>query len=188
MGNSRTRAIPLVVLALVAVVAGGTLGWARRPPAPRTGELSSASTTSVAASADDIAVHVAGWVTSPGVVSLPSGAIVADAVAAAGGLLPDAATESLNLAAPVNEGEQIVVPGPGSAPGQTASDDGDGLVSLNQGTTSDLETLPGVGPVLAERIVAFREEHGRFETVEDLLEVPGIGEAKLASLRDLVKP
>lgn len=187
MGNHRIRVAPLVVLAVVAVVLGGTLGWVRRPPASLTGETS-AQSTDTRATTDFIAVHVAGWVVSPGVVSLPAGAIVADAVAAAGGLLPAAATESLNLAAPVSEGEQVVVPGPESVPGHIASEPGDGLISLNQAPASDLDTLPGVGPVLAERIVAFREENGRFEVVEDLLEVPGIGEAKLASLRDLVKP
>lgn len=187
MGNGHTRAMSLVVLAVIAVAVGGTLGWIRRAPAPEAPDALEKSTDTPATTAA-VAVHVAGWVVSPGVVSLPPGALVADAVAAAGGLLPDAATESLNLAAPVSEGEQIVVPGPRSASPGTAAQDHGGLVSLNRASASDLETLPGVGPVLAERIVAFREENGRFETVEDLLEVPGIGEAKLASLRDLVKP
>lgn len=134
-----------------------------------------------------VEVHVAGWVVSPGVVTVDDGAIVAEAVAAAGGLRSGANSGSLNLAAPVRAGDQIVVPGPesGSANGGNASD---GLVSLNGATASELETLPGVGPVLAERIVAYREDHGRFETVEDLLDVPGIGESKLASIRDLVRP
>ena len=187
MGNDRIRAVPLVVMVVVAVAAGGTVGWVRRPPSPHVG-ISAVEAPSTPATTDAITVHVAGWVTSPGVVSLPAGAIAADAVAAAGGLLPGAATESLNLAAPVNDGDHVVVPGPEGATGQGASGGVDGLISLNEGTVSDLETLPGVGPVLADRIVAFREENGRFETVEDLLEVPGIGEAKLASLRDLVRP
>lgn len=187
MGKDRIRAAPFVVLAVVAVVVGGALGWVRRPAPPATSDTSLPS-AATDVPRQEISAHVAGWVRSPGVVSLPPGAIVADAVAAAGGLLPEAATEALNLAAPVNEGEQILVPGPESAPGQMSPEGGDELISLNQGTVSDLETLPGVGPVLAERIVVFREENGRFETVDDLLEVPGIGEAKLASLRDLVRP
>jgi competence protein ComEA len=114
---------------------------------------------------------------------------VADAVAAAGGLLPGAATTGVNLAAPLSDGEQVVIPGPeGGEPGSgVATGRGDdGKVHLNRATAGDLETLPGVGPVLAERIIEYREQHGPFTTVEDLLDVPGIGEAKLAALRDRV--
>jgi competence protein ComEA len=134
-----------------------------------------------------VEVHVAGWVVSPGVVTVDEGAIVAEAVEAAGGLRPGANSGSLNLAAPVGAGDQIVVPGPD---GVLEGDGGtsDGLVSLSRATASELETLPGVGPVLAKRIVAYREEHGPLESVEDLLDVPGIGESKLASIRDLVRP
>lgn len=132
----------------------------------------------------EIQVHVAGWVRSPGVVRLAEGAIVAEAVEAAGGLLPEATTESINLAAKVTDGDQIFVAGPGKEPqGQRQ----DGRVAVNSAGATELESLPGVGPVLAERIVAFRDEHGPFEAVEDLLDVPGIGEAKLSSLRDLVR-
>lgn len=186
MGKDRNRAVPLVLLAVVAVVLGGTVGWARRPPAPQL-EGSATTGTSILET-ETIEVHVAGWVLSPGVVTLPAEAMVADAVAAAGGLLPGASTGAVNLAAPVGDGDQIVVPGPGGAADSSSAVGDTGLLSLNQATVSDLETLPGVGPVLAERIVAYREDHGRFETVEDLLEVPGIGEAKLASIRDLVQP
>lgn len=130
-------------------------------------------------------VHVAGWVESPGVVSLAPGAIVADAIAAAGGMLPGALSEQINLAAEVIPGEQIVVPGPDSSAVGSASTD---VISLNNASATELESLPGVGPVLAERIVSFRQSNGRYRTVEDLLQVPGIGEAKLASIRDLVRP
>ena len=144
-------------------------------------EAPSVTRTSVST---EIQVHVAGWVGSPGVVRLAEGSIVAQAVEAAGGLLPEASADSINLAAKVTDGDQIFVPGPGTdaqAPQQ------DGRVAVNRASASELESLPGVGPVLAERIVAFRDEHGPFEVVEDLLDVPGIGEAKLSSLRDLVR-
>ncbi len=110
--------------------------------------------------------------------------LVADAVAAAGGFRSGGRTDLINLAAPVQEGEQILVPGP-----DVASDglETDGLIPLNRATVADLEALPGVGPVLAERIESFREANGPFGQVEDLLQVPGIGEAKLASIRDLVR-
>jgi competence protein ComEA len=186
MGKGWNRAVPLVVFGVIAVIIGGSVGWLRRPSAPQL--AGSLPTTTLVEDRETIAVHVAGWVVSPGVVTLTPEAIVADAVAAAGGLLPGASTGALNLAAPVGDGDQVVVPGPG-ADDELSDPGGDtGPISINQATASDLETLPGLGPVLAERIIAFREDNGPFETVEDLLEVPGIGEAKLASLRDLVKP
>ena len=131
-----------------------------------------------------IDVHVAGWVRSPGVVQLPEGSIVADAVEAAGGLRIGASANTLNLAAPLTGGDQVYVPGPDqelSAPVE------DGRIAVNRATASDLEKLPGVGPVLAERIVAYRDANGPFQQVEDLLDVPGIGESKLASMRDVVR-
>lgn len=113
---------------------------------------------------------------------------MADAIAAAGGLRPGAETSAVNLAAPLRDGEQIVIPGPASSGpvpgGGSSATDSEGRVRINLATSIELETLPGVGPVLAARIIEFREERGPFTTVEDLLDVPGIGEAKLASLRD----
>jgi competence protein ComEA len=168
----------LLAVVILGVVAGAGMGWVeRRPEAPLPITAVTAESVSL------LRVHVAGWVMSPGVVEIPDGSIVADAVAAAGGLRPGASAEGINLAASLRSGDQILVPGPGeSVPGS-----GDGRISLNRATASELEALPGVGPVLAERIVAYRSQNGPFTEVEDLLDVPGIGEAILASLRDLVK-
>jgi competence protein ComEA len=132
-------------------------------------------------------VHVSGWVVSPGVVEIPEGSIVADAVTAAGGARSGAGLEAINLAAPVMAGDQVVVPGPGevNVTGSVAGTS-DGHISLNGADATQLQDLPGVGTVLAERIVAYRDANGPFQTVEDLLDVPGIGEAKLAAMRDLV--
>jgi competence protein ComEA len=117
---------------------------------------------------------------------LPADSRVADAVAAAGGALGSADLQLLNLAAPVADGEQVIVPrsgGTGSTPtARPAADEGE--VNLNQADVTELEELPGVGPVLAERIVAHREANGPFGSIEDLLDVPGIGEGRLATLRD----
>ena len=133
-----------------------------------------------------ITVHVAGAVAVPGLVTLPPDARVADAVAAAGGMRADANPASLNLAAPVADGQLVTVPVPGEAP---ADAPGDGRLRLNDAGVADLESLPGIGPVTAQRIIDHRAESGPFAVVEDLLDVPGIGEAKLASLRDyLVVP
>lgn len=176
-----SRSAFLAVLGAICIALGVGLGSIA--PASRQPEIDDATGTPTSAH-KLIQVHVAGWVRAPGVVVLPEGSIVADAVEAAGGLLPEAVGGTLNLAARIADGDQVFVSGPGS------SADGipeDGRVALNRATAADLEGLPGVGPVLAQRIVTYREENGHFREVEDLLGVPGIGESKLASLRDLVR-
>ena len=170
----------IAVTAIAAVLAGAGLGASSRPPGDTTGlpRLTTTVTRSL------IDVHVAGWVRSPGVVQLPEGSIVADAIEAAGGFRAGASAHTLNLAAPLIGGDQVYVSGPGEQlPGPVE----DGKVAVNRATASDLEKLPGVGPVLAERIVAYRDANGPFQEVEDLLDVPGIGESKLASMRDMVR-
>lgn len=149
----------------------------------RTGPTATPTPTS-SGTLSQMAIHVAGWVVSPGVVTVSEGSLVADVIASAGGLKVGARSDLINLAALVQDGEQVLVPGP-----EVVGDgsETDGLISLNRAAASELEGLPGVGPVLAERIEAFRETNGPFGQVEDLLQVPGIGEAKLASIRDLVR-
>lgn len=184
MGENLNRAAFIALVTGLAVAIGAGVGLVRRPPDATT-VATIAPQVSVVSAVD---VHVAGWVISPGVVSVAQGSIVADAVEAAGGMRPGAQSGAINLAAEVYAGDQIVIPGPEAAVlggGEVAAD---GLIPLNRADPAALEELPGVGPVLAERIVAYRDENGNFESVEDLLEVPGIGEAKLASIRDLVRP
>lgn len=134
-----------------------------------------------------IYVHILGQVVRPGLYELPDGARAVDAVAAAGGFTEQADAAGLNLARFMSDGEQIVVPAIGEAASGAASGiAGDGRVNLNTADAATLDTLPGVGPATAANILAWREEHGRFESVEDLLDVGGIGEAKLDAIRDLV--
>ncbi len=166
----------------VAVVAGVWFGG--RPPQPPPVVVSVAATASEPRGG--VTVHVAGAVARPGLVDLASGSRIADALAAAGGALPTADVSALNLAAPVRDGEQIAVPVRGEAAVGGAAVAADGRVRLNTASVADLEQLPGIGPVTAQRIVALREERGPYATVEDLLDVPGIGEGKLAALRDAV--
>lgn len=173
--------MPVLIAVLVSV---GAVWFGRRSPQPPPA-IRSAAVTVGSASADTITVHVSGAVAAPGLVSVSREGRVADAVAAAGGALPEARLGSLNLAAPVRDGEQIDVPSPspdGDPPAVTES----GTVRVNVATPTELEVLPGVGPVLAARIAAHRDDHGPYGSVEDLLDVPGIGEGKLASLRDFV--
>ena len=137
-------------------------------------------------------VYVTGAVRKPGVYQLPDGKRIIDAIEKAGGVTPKADAVTVNLAALLIDGEQILVPeafspGAGAAPtgaGPAAS----GLVHLNSADVTALDALPGVGPATAQRIVDWRDQNGGFRTVDDLEQVPGIGPAKLDALRDLVAP
>ncbi|MBE1877740.1 ComEA family DNA-binding protein [Myceligenerans pegani] len=140
-----------------------------------------------------VVAHVVGAVREPGLVELPGGARIADAVAAAGGPTNDADLSGVNLARPVADGEQIHVPRPGEAPvaspaaggdAPAATDAGGGAtVDLNTADAATLETLPGIGPALAQRIIDWRATHGPFATVDELDDVSGIGPAVLEQIR-----
>lgn len=146
-------------------------------------------------SGDLVVVHVVGAVEAPGLVRLVPGARVADAVEMAGGPTAEADLAALNLARPVHDGEQIRVPVPGeevtvpdvgvTSPAEGAPPGG-ARVDVNRATAEELQTLNGVGPVLAERIVAHRTTHGPFRSVDDLIDVSGIGPRVLDGLRDQV--
>lgn len=150
--------------------------------------------------AGDVTVHVAGEVKKPGVLTLPAGSRITDAVQAAGGLTNNADPSALNLAQPLNDGEQIKVPkvgepeGSGEAPGSTSGAPGEasggstggGKINVNTASEQELQELPGVGPATSEAIIKHREENGRFESVEQLEDVPGIGPAILERLTPLV--
>ena len=126
-----------------------------------------------------VVVHVVGKVADPGVVELPMGSRVQDAIDAAGGATRERALESVNLARPVVDGEQIVV---GAAPDATSSS----VISINSAGVEELDELPGVGPVIAERIVQWREENGPFSSIDELSEVSGIGPSIIEQIRDQV--
>ncbi|MBC7724088.1 MAG: ComEA family DNA-binding protein [Burkholderiaceae bacterium] len=140
-----------------------------------------------------IYVHLVGAIVRPGLYELDGGSRAVDAVAAAGGFTPDADQAQVNLARLVSDGEQIVVPVIGqtlpvaiAGKGAGASAAAMGPVNLNIADAAALDTLPGIGPATAQRILDWRKENGRFTSVEDLLSVSGIGEKTLADLRDLV--
>lgn len=157
----------------MATVGLAVFAWPAAPDPPPL--MVSAETTSRFAT-----VHVSGEVLHPGLVVLAVPSRVADAIAAAGGAAPDADLGAVNLAAPVGDGSRLVVPAR-AAPGVPAAG---GEIRINTATAAELEGLPGVGPVLAAEIIAFRSANGPFAVVEDLLDVPGIGEAKLGAMRD----
>lgn len=139
-----------------------------------------------------VVVHVAGLVARPGVYELPAGSRVIDAVEAAGGAIAGTDLSQLNLARLVVDGEQVAVgvppaPGGAGAPAGPLGTEEVAPIDLNVATEADLDSLPGVGPVLAARIVAWRQENGRFSSVDELLEVSGIGEATLGDIAPLVR-
>ncbi|WFR65964.1 ComEA family DNA-binding protein [Curtobacterium flaccumfaciens] len=181
------------------------------PSAVSSGGSSSADPSSAVASpagggsSSGVIVHVAGAVGRPGVVTLATGARVSDAIERAGGAGDDADLARLNLARVLEDGERLYVPKVGEtdipaalgdvtvgAPARSgdhtdgATDATGAVIDLNSADQAALETLPGIGPGLAGRILAWRDEHGRFSAVEDLLDVSGIGDGRFADLRDRV--
>jgi competence protein ComEA len=140
----------------------------------------------------EIVVDVSGKVRDPGIHRLPAGSRVTDALRAAGGVRPGTSTDGLNRARFLVDGEQVIVGGPAAAaPGPAGSAAGGAPaapVALNTATVDQLDTLPGVGPVLAQHIIDYRTQHGGFRSVDELREVNGIGDRRFADLRNLVRP
>ncbi len=202
----RLGATPIALLGGVAMLVAAALGawWALRPPAPppaeeslpRIDSVSIASATTTTTAPGPVVVHVDGAVLVPGVHEVSAGGRVIDAIAAAGGLAPDADSARLNLALLVADEQRIWVPRIGEeepgvllpSGGSDSSDKGAApgggpIVDINQADAGQLQLLPGIGPSLAAAIVEHRDREGAYRSVDDLLDVAGIGPAKLAQLR-----
>jgi len=183
----------LATAALVVVAA--LVGW-RHVAAPHSGPAlvvapvrGGSPAAAAPARASAVVVDVAGAVRRPGLVRLAKGARVSDAIARAGGLARGAAREAVNLAAPVADGQQVLVPSRGTASAAAAGGAvAAGLVSLSSATAEQLDGLPGVGPVTAQKILDYRSTHGGFTSVDELDAIPGIGPARIADLQGLVVP
>ena len=198
LGTSVSR---LLVGCLVGALVLGALAWTVAAPVDANGNAGSAADealpraappdSAASAAAVRIVVAAAGAVVRPGVYRVASDSRVADVIDAAGGTAPDADLDQVNLAAPVADGERVYVPRRGEQPpgGLAAGPPGAPAqpVNLNSATVEQLDALPGIGPSTARAIVAWRQEHGRFKRVDDLLNVRGIGPAKLDALRGQVR-
>ena len=194
----------LVALAVVVVVtlAGGAVWYVRSLPRPvdvvrRPGAVGLAQPVAAPAatpSPSSILVHVAGEVRRPGVYEFGEGDRVIDAIDAAGGVRGDAALDELNLAAPLTDGSQVLVPGRSAAPAPVgegsatsgAADATTAKINVNTADAAELEELPGIGEVLSQAIVDYRAENGPFSSVDELEDVSGIGPSILEDVRDLV--
>jgi competence protein ComEA len=190
LGPAQLSVVAVVALLGLALTTWWVLRSEPEPIAPVSsgpGLTTPAPASPSATAPTEVVVDVAGKVRRPGIAVLEPGARVVDAIKAAGGVRRGVDTSALNLARVLVDGEQILVgvtPPPGVAASAAADPEGAGgpLVNLNTASATDLERLPGVGPVTAEAIIAFRDEHGPFTAVDQLLDVSGIGEATLAEI------
>ncbi|WP_435372355.1 helix-hairpin-helix domain-containing protein [Streptomyces ficellus] len=193
----------LAVVLVVAAVLAGRYFWAGRPEPVRAPDVVREAAPAVTGAAAPrpsagpspvVVIDVSGKVRQPGVLRLPAGSRVADALRAAGGVKPGTDVVGLNRARVLMDGEQVVVGAPSAPAGAAVGASGatgpaaSGPVSLNTATVEQLDTLPGVGPVLAQHIVDYRTRHGGFRSVDELREVNGIGDRRFADLQSLVRP
>ena len=197
-----------IVLAVMALVVGGVIGISvmrermqAQPgdiltPPPYWGQMCLPTTIAdeiishPTATPQPLRIYVSGAVVRPGVVTLPAGSLLVDALDAAGGAADDADVDNINLAAPLADNQHVIVPRLEATPqpeAEVASEPSTAaLVNINTATGAELEMLPHIGPAMAQRIIAYREAHGLFDRIEDLQEVDGIGETRYRDLAPLI--
>jgi competence protein ComEA len=186
---SRSQLILYAVIAIAVLIVGAR--WIRSSDGGPAGddELSFAADSSPhEAGSQDVVVHVAGVVRRPGVYRLPAGSRVTDAVRRAGGFAVEANRDAINLAARLSDGQQVVVAGAGAAAASSAAGDPSGPISLGTATVEQLDQIEGIGPVTAQKIIEFRNQHGGLSSIEQLDEVNGIGPSTMQSLRSGLQP
>jgi competence protein ComEA len=185
---SRSQLALYAVIAVAVLIVGAR--WIRSGTGGSAGaaELSFAADSSpVHENTQDVVVHVAGSVRRPGVYRLPAGSRVTDAVKRAGGFAAGANQDAINLAARLSDGQQVVVPGPGTV-AATSADGQSGPISLGSATADQLDQIEGIGPVTAQKIIEFRDQHGGLSSIEQLDQVDGIGPSTMQTLRSSLQP
>ncbi|MBQ1867698.1 MULTISPECIES: helix-hairpin-helix domain-containing protein [Selenomonas] len=183
------KSLGILLLLLVAIAVGTVYGSYAQESAVVLDEAGREETSQ----GKNITVYVTGAVNNPGMVTVKEGARVGDVVNSCGGLLPTADQQHINMAQVVKDGEQVKVPerqaspaqGNGQKNGKQASEKG-GLVNINTADEKELDSLPGIGPAMAKRIIEYRETEGSFQRIEDIKKIKGIGEAKFAKIRDKI--
>jgi competence protein ComEA len=185
----RDALLALAALLVVLLLLGRVLVHAGSPRAPASAAARPVAARAAPAAAA-VVIDVVGAVRRPGLYRLRQGQRIADAVDRAGGATAKADLEQINLAAPLADGVQVVVPRRGAG-GSAPAGGGAGAagpVHLSTATAAQLDALPGIGPVTAEKIVSYREQHGAFHSIDELDAIPGIGPARIEQLRGLVAP
>jgi competence protein ComEA len=188
-GLSRSQLLLYAAIAVAVLVVGAR--WIRSGADGSAGgaEVSFAADSSHGATGTrDVVVHVAGDVRRPGVYRLPAGSRVTDAVRRAGGFAGGADQDAINLAARLSDGQQVVVPGPGAVASSSASGGQSGPISLGSATADQLDEIDGIGPVTAQKIIEFRDQHGGLSSIDQLDEVAGIGPSTMQTLRAALQP
>jgi competence protein ComEA len=186
---SRSQLLVYVAIAVAVIVVGARWIRTSSPPSAGGAELSfAADSTHEAEGTRDVVVHVAGAVVRAGVYRLPAGSRVADAIRRAGGFARPANRDAINLAARLSDGQQVVVPGPGTVTAGTAAAGQDTPVSLGSATIEQLDGIEGIGPVTAQKILEFRDQHGGLSSIDQLDEVNGIGPSTMETLRAALQP
>jgi competence protein ComEA len=185
---SRSQLIVYAAVAIAVLLVGAR--WIRSdpdPPASASSGVSFAADKEGPAGAEtgDVVVHVAGAVRRPGVYRLPAGSRVADAVRRAQGVAPGGAQDGINLAARLADGQQVVVPGRVAAGPAAAAE---GPISLGTATVEQLDEIEGIGPVTAQKIIEFRDEHGGLSSIDELDQISGIGPSTMEALRAELQP
>jgi competence protein ComEA len=181
--NRFSQAGNILIGFLLGAIALGAINLITAPPRGTSIEIEPPPTPA------PVRVHVNGAIHHPGVYTLPAGSIVQDAIVAAGGVTHSAITDNLNLASPIEDGELIYIfsseeDEQNSQPSNPSDNPISPKINLNTASASDLETLPGIGPSIAGKIIEFRQINGPFETLDDLLAISGIGPSKLDEIRD----
>jgi competence protein ComEA len=196
-GSARYRGY-IILCSVLSLIVGGVIGYFTPRPQADTPIVFSTPLPTLTPlptpTPSPIRVHVSGAVRQPAVHELPAGSIIRDAVNAAGGPAPDADLDHINLAMELRDQQQVYVPRQGETnppPVVSGGESGGGgaagaLININTATAAELETLPRIGPVTAQRIVEYREANGPFETIEDIQNVPGIGPATYEGLKDMI--